>query len=66
MANCKLCGEEFSDRRKALGYETCLICGEEDAQLEIREKSGRVGVAYNKGPLQFITSMEMVKDLGRK
>jgi len=65
MAICEICGEEFSENRNRLGYDTCLVCGEAEAKLEIKQKSRRVGVAYNKGPLQFITSMKMVKDLGR-
>ena len=32
MAECISCGEEYSDKRLALGYETCLICGESEAQ----------------------------------
>jgi len=31
MATCK-CGNEFSDKRKMLGYNTCLDCGEQEAQ----------------------------------
>ena len=32
MAECISCGEEYSDKRLALGYETCLICGENEAR----------------------------------
>jgi hypothetical protein len=32
MATCNRCGEEFSDKRKALGYDICLDCGEEQAR----------------------------------
>ena len=66
MANCLKCDTEFSDKRKELNYETCLRCGEEDAQYEIENKKGRVAVAYNKGPHMYITSEAMVKDLGKK
>jgi predicted nucleic acid-binding Zn-ribbon protein len=66
MASCLKCGDEFSDKRKELGYETCLKCGEEDAQDEIESKKKRVAVAYNKGPVMYITSESMVKDLGKK
>lgn len=66
MAICKECGDEFSDARKALGYDTCLSCGEEDAQAEVEKKRMRIGVAYSKGCYQYITSVEMIKDLGRK
>tara|TARA_B100000519_G_scaffold20835_1_gene14850 strand:+ start:328 stop:570 length:243 start_codon:yes stop_codon:yes gene_type:complete len=32
MATCITCEEEYSDKRLALGYHTCLICGENEAQ----------------------------------
>lgn len=28
MASCLECGDEFPARRQALGYRTCLVCGE--------------------------------------
>ena len=28
---CRICGEEFSEKRKELGYDICLSCGEEIA-----------------------------------
>ena len=32
MAICISCEEEYNDKRKALGYMTCLDCGELDAR----------------------------------
>tara|TARA_R110002110_G_scaffold324239_3_gene536313 strand:+ start:786 stop:1019 length:234 start_codon:yes stop_codon:yes gene_type:complete len=32
MANCINCEEDYSDKRLALGYETCLNCGESEAR----------------------------------
>ena len=32
MATCITCEEEYNDKRLALGYHTCLICGESEAQ----------------------------------
>jgi predicted nucleic acid-binding Zn-ribbon protein len=64
MATCK-CGNEYSDKRKELGYETCLDCGEREAQELVSKKKEQIAPAYNKGPLMFITSMKMVKDLGK-
>jgi ribosomal protein L37AE/L43A len=26
---CRVCGDNFSAKRKAIGYHTCLPCGEE-------------------------------------
>ena len=31
MATCITCEEEYSDKRLAIGYETCLDCGQADA-----------------------------------
>jgi len=32
MAICITCEEDYSDKRLALGYHTCLICGEYEAR----------------------------------
>jgi len=32
MAICITCEEDYSDKRKALGYGTCLECGETEAK----------------------------------
>ena len=32
MAICISCEEDYSDKRLALGYRTCLDCGEAEAQ----------------------------------
>lgn len=34
---CELCGEPFSIKRKELGYNICLECGEELAQQSTRK-----------------------------
>lgn len=39
MAECIECGEEYSDRRLALGYHTCLECGGRAAQTTIRRRT---------------------------
>lgn len=31
-AICTACGEDYPRRRKALGYDTCLTCGEQEAR----------------------------------
>ena len=33
MSICITCEEEYSDKRKALGYSTCLDCGEAEARV---------------------------------
>tara|TARA_B100000287_G_C20501256_1_gene729209 strand:- start:229 stop:474 length:246 start_codon:yes stop_codon:yes gene_type:complete len=39
MATCIKCEENYSDRRLALGYATCLECGEAEAQGIIAARS---------------------------
>ena len=65
MAICKVCDDEYSDRRKALGYRTCLDCGQEAAEKEILRKAKGSAPAYNKGGYMYISSVKMAKDLGR-
>jgi hypothetical protein len=42
MATCLKCESDYSDRRKALGYELCLTCGEQHAAILTKEKSTRI------------------------
>jgi len=65
MAICIECDEEYSDRRKALGYHTCLDCGQEAAEKEILRKARCTAPAYNKGGYMYISSVNMAKDVGR-
>lgn len=32
MPNCTKCGDEYPSARKALGYNTCLSCGDRQAR----------------------------------
>mgnify|MGYP001358253916 FL=1 len=66
MATCKECGESFSDKRRLLGYETCLECGEQEAQELVSKRKEQIAPAYNKGAYQFITSKTMAFDMGKK
>lgn len=63
MAICIKCGEEYSDKRAELGYETCLECGNIDALKEIKRKSKCIAPAYNKGAYQYITSKDCVRNI---
>ena len=49
---CIECGDEFSPRRFALGYYTCLECGDTDA-------------AYNKGAYMYVSSARMAREVGK-
>ena len=66
MAECIDCGEEYSEGRKALGYEICLKCGEAVAHEQAVEKSKRVGLNYNKGQYQYITEGTDLTEMGKK
>ena len=33
MSICITCEEDYSDKRHALGYSTCLSCGETEARV---------------------------------
>lgn len=56
--------EEIAPGRKALGYFTCLTCGENEAKIETAAKMLRVAIAYEKGSYQYITDDTNLKDLG--
>lgn len=66
MAVCQRCGASYTDKRKEVGYNTCLECGEWEAALDANEKSKQVAIAYNKGPYMYITNPRWVKDIGKK
>jgi hypothetical protein len=63
MAICSVCEESYSDRRKSLGYRTCLDCGDKEATKEIKRKSKCIAPAYNKGAYQYIISKDCVKSI---
>lgn len=63
MADCFNCGEEYSNKRKSLGYSTCLSCGECNAYEEAVAKSKRVAPIYNKGAAQYLTDGMIADDL---
>ena len=65
MAICVECDDEYSDRRKTLGYNICLECGHQTAEREILFKASCTAPAYNKGGYMYVTSAKMAKDLGR-
>ena len=62
---CFDCGEEFNPKRKELGYEHCLKCGDNYAKAETVRKSKCVAPAFNKGAYQYVGSVEDAKFIGR-
>ena len=65
MPQCFDCGEEFSPKRKELGYEHCLECGDGYAQKETLRKSKCVAPAFNKGAYQYVGSADDARWAGR-
>ena len=63
--NCLDCGEEFSLKRKELGYQHCLKCGDQYALKETVRKSMCIAPAYNKGAYMYITNRKMAKEVGK-
>lgn len=61
MAHCFSCGEQFSDQRLTLGYNTCLACGDFAAR-EVRWTTAPL----NKGNYVLITNREELKMLNPK
>ncbi len=65
MAQCKKCLDFYSDKREAIGYDTCLQCGSTDSAREIVRRTRCVAPAFNKGAYQYVTSSAAAKDVGR-
>lgn len=65
MAECVNCGDEFSDKRAELGYNTCLDCGHEDAKIQAEIKTTKIGPAYNKGNYMYLGDNPNPKDFGK-
>jgi hypothetical protein len=63
--DCSKCGiEEVESARAALGYTTCLTCGEAAAREEKERRKGRIAIAFPKGAYQYITDEHPLEDLG--
>lgn len=56
MAFCKVCGEEFSERRFELGYRTCLEHGEARRTFLVIPVPKSNGVVGNIADLKGISS----------
>ena len=62
---CFDCGEEFSPKRKSLGYEYCLECGEQYAHEVSEHRKKCTAPLYNKGAYQYVGSMQDARNAGR-
>ena len=65
IAECVKCGEQYSYKRRELGYRTCLDCGRTEAIKEILRKATCVAPAFNKGAYMYIHSQQDAKDAGK-
>ena len=63
--SCLKCGEQYSAKRRALGYTTCLDCGSVAADKEAKRRAKCVAPAFNKGAYQYVGSFEEAKWVGR-
>ena len=60
MASCVSCGNEYNAARKAIGYRTCLSCGDKTAYRQTKEKASRCMPAFNKGGYQYVQDVKTI------
>ena len=60
---CHLCGDDFPAARAALGYRTCLSCGDKQA---VEQNKHRVTAPLNKSNYILITNLTDLKGLNPK
>lgn len=65
MPICAKCHEKYPAERKRLGYNTCLECGETEADKEAIRKSRCTAPLYNKGAYGYIYSKQDAHDAGK-
>jgi len=65
MAICIECYSNYPKKRKALGYKTCIECGDKEAHKEAIRKSKCTAPLFNKGAYQYISNFEETKHIGR-
>ena len=62
---CRRCGEEYHPKRKELGYQVCLDCGDAAAKKEIAHKRKCSAPLFNKGGYQYVSNKEAARWAGR-
>ena len=60
MASCVSYGNEYNAARKAIGYRTCLSCGDKTAYRQTKEKASRCMPAFNKGGYQYVQDVQTI------
>ena len=61
MSQCLFCGEYLSEGRWALGYKTCLTCGEQEAK-----KVKHTVAPMHKSNYMLFTTTEDLKGINNK
>lgn len=61
---CLTCGDTFPAARRALGYQTCLACGEE-AAVSMRTSWCIAPIAHKQGAT-LITQKEQLRGLNKQ
>jgi hypothetical protein len=59
------CGDKIAAKRFALGYRTCLPCGEKEARQESRRKASMC-LPINKSTPTYISDLELLRQLNPK
>ena len=65
MATCFICGDDYPDERKVLGYRVCLFCGHDMAKAESLRKQSMVQ-PINKSTPTYIADFTLLKQLNPK
>lgn len=65
MTTCIKCYEQYPEKRKKLGYNICIKCGDKIANIEAKRKSKCIAPLFNKGAYQYVGNIEEVKYIGR-
>jgi hypothetical protein len=65
MAICIECYSEYPEKRKNIGYKTCIACGDKEASREAIRKSKCIAPLFNKGAYQYIGNIKEAKYIGR-
>jgi len=58
---CRVCGDNFSPKRKAIGYPTCLPCGE-----ELANAVNFTVAPMSKSNYMLISDLSLLKQLNPK
>ena len=63
MNQCTVCGDDIEPKRYAIGYKTCLMCGEEHARAE---RMGWCIAPMHKSNYMLITNRDDLAGLNNK